>query len=81
MTQDINDDNFAKEVLMHKGLVLIDFWADWCGPCKMLGPIIEELSVELKHKIKILKMNIQAKNWRASVELIYNITYRIPAIK
>ncbi|MCJ8342144.1 MAG: thioredoxin [Cetobacterium sp.] len=52
---DVN--NFKKEVLEAKGLVLVDFWADWCGPCKMLGPILDELSTELE-LIKIAKVNV-----------------------
>lgn len=58
MTKEITDSEFQEEVLNAKEPVLIDFWAEWCGPCKMLGPIIEQLSIEMKDKIKIVKMNI-----------------------
>jgi len=54
----ITDDDFQKEVLDNKGLVLVDFWAPWCGPCRMLGPVIEELSEEVKEKAKVCKMNV-----------------------
>lgn len=48
----------TKENLKDKGLVLVDLWAAWCGPCRMLAPVIEELSVELKDKVIVGKLNI-----------------------
>lgn len=54
----IEDNSYKTEVLDHKGYVLIDFYADWCGPCKQIAPILDELSAEMKDKIKICKMNI-----------------------
>ena len=58
MTKEINDSNFEQEVTNFTGTVLIDFWAEWCGPCKMLTPIIDQLSEEMKDTIKIVKMDI-----------------------
>ncbi|QQV74470.1 Thioredoxin [Rickettsia tillamookensis] len=58
MANNINDSSFKKEVLESDLPVLVDFWAEWCGPCKMLTPIIEELSKELQGKVKVFKMNI-----------------------
>ncbi|MGX6960054.1 MAG: thioredoxin [Rickettsia endosymbiont of Pentastiridius leporinus] len=58
MANNVTDSNFKKEVLESDSPVVVDFWAEWCGPCRMLTPIIEELSKELEGKVKILKMNI-----------------------
>jgi len=54
----INDDAFQSEVLEATLPVLVDFWAPWCGPCKMLGPVIEELEKEFSGRVKFVKMNI-----------------------
>jgi thioredoxin 1 len=52
------DDNFEGEVLKSDKPVLIDFWAPWCGPCKAVGPIVEELAEQLKDSVKIMKLNV-----------------------
>lgn len=54
----INDSQFQKEVLDKKGLVLVDFWAEWCGPCRQLGPILEEVSKEMPGQVEVVKMNV-----------------------
>lgn len=68
----INDTNFKQEVLEEKGLVLVDFFATWCGPCKMLAPILEELSNELSD-VKIVKVDVDESPETASVYGIQSI--------
>ena len=57
-TKSITDASFADDVLNADGPVLVDFWAEWCGPCKMIGPSLEEISDELAGKVTIAKINI-----------------------
>lgn len=58
MVKEIKDKNFQDEVLKSNDIIVVDFWAPWCGPCKMLGPIIDEISQELKSKAKFVKINV-----------------------
>jgi len=57
-TKTVTDDSFQTDVLGAPGPVLVDFWAEWCGPCRMIGPALEELSTELDGKVTIAKLNI-----------------------
>ena len=58
MAFEITDANFQQEVLDKKGVTVIDFWAEWCGPCRMIAPIIEKLSDEYKDKALIGKVDV-----------------------
>ena len=54
----VTDDTFDSEVLKSDGPVLVDYWAEWCGPCKMIAPILEEVSREYAGRLKVAKLNI-----------------------
>lgn len=58
MILDLTETTFKNEVLNSEGVVLVDFWAPWCGPCRMVGPILEEIAREKEGKVKIAKVNI-----------------------
>ena len=57
-TKATKDEKFEEDVLKSSKPILVDFWAEWCGPCKQIGPILEEISEEKKDLIKIVKLNI-----------------------
>ena len=69
----MTDTNFKKEVLESKLPVLVDFWASWCSPCKMIAPIIEELAKEYVHKIKIGKLDVDTSPKTATAYGIMSI--------
>ena len=75
-TNKTNDQNFKTDVLDSKQPVLVDFWAEWCGPCKAIAPSLEELSKEMKNKIKIVKINVDEN---PSISQTYSIR-SIPAL-
>lgn len=77
MAIEFTDKNFKEEVLQSDKVVLVDFWAPWCGPCQMMGPIIDELATEMGEGFKIGKLNVDENSQSASDYGIMSI----PAIK
>ena len=75
-TNKTNDQDFKTDVLDSKQPVLVDFWAEWCGPCKAIAPSLEELSMEMANKIKIVKINVDEN---PSISQSYSIR-SIPAL-
>ena len=76
MAKEFNDSNFQTDVIESDKLTVVDFWAEWCGPCRAIGPVIEELSKEYDGKVNIGKLNVDVN---PQVSTNYGIT-SIPAI-
>lgn len=77
MEMDINEGNFEQEVLKNSGIVLVDFWAPWCGPCRMMGPVLEEIAKEFEGKLAVGKVNVdENSNLAGKYEIL-----SIPALK
>ncbi len=77
MTIEFTDQNFEEEVIKNEEIVLVDFWAPWCGPCQMMGPIIDQLAEEVGENIKVGKLNVDENSATASKYGIMSI----PALK
>lgn len=58
LIQHVTDDSFEQDVLKAEGPVLVDYWAEWCGPCKMIAPILDEVAKEYAGRLKVVKLNI-----------------------
>lgn len=73
MAQSFTTENFDKEVINANGVVLVDFWASWCGPCRMVSPIIDQLEEEYAGKIKVGKVNVDEESALASEFAVVSI--------
>jgi len=69
----VNDENFKQEVLESEIPVLVDFWAEWCGPCRMIAPMIDEIAGEYADKVKVCKLNVEEGAQTASSYGVMNI--------
>lgn len=66
----LNERNFEEEVLKSEKIVLIDFWASWCGPCKMMSPVVDAVAEEMGEKVKVCKINIDEEQ---NLAVKYNV--------
>tara|TARA_Y100000590_G_C15689925_1_gene1003041 strand:+ start:1428 stop:1748 length:321 start_codon:yes stop_codon:yes gene_type:complete len=69
----ITDDNFDEEVFSSETPVLIDYWATWCGPCKMVGPLVEEIATEYEGKLKVGKLDVDINQASAAKQNVMSI--------
>ena len=69
----LTNENFEEEVLKNQSVVLVDFWATWCGPCKMIAPVLEEIAKEFEGKVKVGKVNVDEEGELA-------VKYRVSSI-
>jgi thioredoxin 1 len=77
LAKQVTDDTFQSEVLDSSDTIMVDFWAEWCGPCRAVGPILDKIAEEHSDKIKIVKLNVDDN---PAMAMKYQIT-SIPAMK
>ncbi len=75
--KEVTDETFAEDVLNSKDTIMVDFWAEWCGPCRAVSPILDQIAAEHSDKIKVVKLNVDDNPQMA---MRYQIT-SIPAMK
>ena len=73
MAKNITKAEFEREVMLSEGLTLVDFWASWCGPCRMVSPIIDQLSEEYAGKVNVCKVNVDEESALASEYAVVSI--------
>ncbi len=73
MTAQVTDATFNQDVLSQKGYVLVDFWAEWCGPCRMLAPVLEAVSKKFSQQLRVVKLDTEANPQTASYYQIASI--------
>jgi thioredoxin len=71
--REVTDSTFAQEVLQSTSPVLVDFWADWCGPCKAIAPIVEDLAREYEGRLKVMKLDVDENPRTASAYRVQSI--------
>ena len=69
----LTDDNFESEVNSSEKPVLVDYWATWCGPCKMVGPIVEEIAIEFSDQLKVGKLDVDSNQTSAAQQNVMSI--------
>ena len=72
-TVTVTDENFQEEVISSEKPVLVDYWATWCGPCKMVGPIVEEIASEYQEKLKVGKLDVDNNQASATQQNVMSI--------